>query len=171
MQPARSRKCAASQGGHRLALSGTPVENHIGELWSLFEFLIPGLLGPSRWFQRTFAAKTVPPERRESSLRALRPLILRRTKEQVAPELPARTEQTLYCELEGAERKNYDELREHYRASLSEKIRTAGIDRCADARAGGLLRLRQAASHPALFRVRRRRPARRWSCCSTSLRR
>ena len=55
-------------------------------------------------------AKNAPPERREALARALRPLILRRTKEQVAPELPERIEQTLYCELEGSQRKQYDEL-------------------------------------------------------------
>ncbi|HUF17109.1 MAG TPA: SNF2-related protein, partial [Thermoanaerobaculia bacterium] len=78
---------------HRLALSGTPIENHIGELWSLFEFLDPGMLGPARWFQRNFAARTVTQEKRQLLGSVLRPLILRRTKEQVAPELPSRTEQ------------------------------------------------------------------------------
>src|SRR6185369_13109459 len=114
---------------HRLALSGTPIENHLGELWSLFEFLNPGLLGTSRWFQRTFVARTTPPERREALARALRPLILRRTKEQVAPELPERIEQTIYCELDGKQRKQYDELREHYRQSLLTKVQKGGIEK------------------------------------------
>ncbi|MEO8216644.1 MAG: DEAD/DEAH box helicase, partial [Acidobacteriota bacterium] len=136
---------------HRLALSGTPIENHIGELWSLFEFLDPGMLGASRWFQRTFAAKNVSPERRGILGSALRPLILRRTKEQVAPELPPRTEQTLYCELEGAERKQYDELRQYYRDSLIEKIKVSGLARSKMHVLEALLRLRQAASHPGLL--------------------
>ena len=136
---------------HRLALSGTPIENHLGELWSLFEFLNPGLLGSSRWFSRTFAAKTTPPERRDALARALRPLILRRTKEQVAPELPERTEQTLYCELEGKQRKIYDELRDHYRASLLGGIRARGIDKSRMLILEALLRLRQAACHPKLI--------------------
>ena len=136
---------------HRLALSGTPIENHLGELWSLFEFLNPGLLGTSRWFQRTFVAKGTPPERREALARAMRPLILRRTKEQVAPELPERTEQTLYCELEGQQRKIYDELRDHYRAALLGKIQKAGIDKSRMQILEALLRLRQAACHPALI--------------------
>jgi len=139
------------RGRHRLALSGTPIENHLGELWSLFEFLNPGLLGSSRSFNRTFAAKSTPPERREALARALRPLILRRTKEQVAPELPARTEQTLFCELEGKQRKLYDELRDHYRAALLGKIRKSGIEKSRMQILEALLRLRQAACDPGLI--------------------
>lgn len=139
------------RGRHRLALSGTPIENHLGELWSLFEFLNPGLLGSTRSFSRTFAAKTTPPERRDALARALRPLILRRTKEQVAPELPARTEQTLYCELEGKQKKQYDELRDHYRRALLGRIRSSGIDKSRMQILEALLRLRQAACDPALI--------------------
>ena len=136
---------------HRLALSGTPIENHLGELWSLFEFLNPGLLGSSRSFARTFAAKSTPPERREALARALRPLILRRTKEQVAPELPERIEQTLYCELEGKQKTQYEELREHYRRSLLGRVRTGGIEKSRMQILEALLRLRQAACDPALI--------------------
>jgi SNF2 family DNA or RNA helicase len=139
------------RGKHRLALSGTPIENHLGELWSLFEFLNPGLLGSSRSFSRTFAAKTVPPERREALARALRPLILRRTKEQVAPELPERIEQTLYCELEGKQKEQYEELRDHYRAALLAKVRKGGVEKSRMQILEALLRLRQAACDPALI--------------------
>ncbi|HYC93152.1 MAG TPA: SNF2-related protein [Thermoanaerobaculia bacterium] len=139
------------RGRHRLALSGTPIENHLGELWSLFEFLNPGLLGSVRSFNRTFAAKNAPPERREALARALRPLILRRTKEQVAPELPERTEQTLYCELEGKQKEQYDELRDHYRDLLLGRIAKGGIEKSRMQILEALLRLRQAACHPALI--------------------
>ncbi|HEX8407742.1 MAG TPA: DEAD/DEAH box helicase [Thermoanaerobaculia bacterium] len=139
------------RGQHRLALSGTPIENHLGELWSLFEFLNPGLLGSSRSFSRTFAAKNTPPERREALARAIRPLILRRTKEQVAPELPERTEQTLYCELEGKQKTQYDELRDHYREALLGRVKTGGMDKSRMQILEALLRLRQAACHPALI--------------------
>ncbi|HEX7808349.1 MAG TPA: DEAD/DEAH box helicase, partial [Thermoanaerobaculia bacterium] len=140
------------RGHHRLALSGTPIENHLGELWSLFEFLNPGLLGSPRMFARTFAGKSVPPERREALARALRPLILRRTKEQVAPELPERIEQTLYCELEGKQREQYDELRDHYRQALLGTVRESGVGKSRMQILEALLRLRQAASHPALVK-------------------
>ena len=139
------------RGKHRLALSGTPIENHLGELWSLFEFLNPGLLGSARSFSRTFAAKTTSPERREALARALRPLILRRTKEQVAPELPERIEQTLYCELEGKQKEQYEELRDHYRAALLTKVRKGGVDKSRMQILEALLRLRQAACDPALI--------------------
>ena len=82
---------------HRLALSGTPIENHLGELWSLFDFLNPGMLGTASIFAGgTANARTVDDEMLGVVARGLRPFILRRTKEQVARELPARTEQTLY---------------------------------------------------------------------------
>jgi superfamily II DNA or RNA helicase len=138
-------------GRHRLALSGTPIENHLGDLWSLFEFLNPGLLGSSRSFGHMFAGKNAPPERREALARALRPLILRRTKEQVAPELPERIEQTLYCELEGKQKRDYDELREHYRRLLLDRVEANGMARSRMHILEALLRLRQAACHPALI--------------------
>ncbi|HEU4889130.1 MAG TPA: DEAD/DEAH box helicase, partial [Thermoanaerobaculia bacterium] len=97
------------------------------------------------------AGKGAPPERREALARALRPLILRRTKEQVAPELPERIEQTLYCELEGKQRRDYDDLREHYRQLLLGRIRTAGVAKSRMQILEALLRLRQAACHPALI--------------------
>jgi SNF2 family DNA or RNA helicase len=79
------------RANHRLAMSGTPVENHLGELWSLFEFLNPGMLGTSGVFSSTGASRLDPDgEARKLLARALRPFILRRTKEEVAKELPAK---------------------------------------------------------------------------------
>jgi SNF2 family DNA or RNA helicase len=83
--------------------------------------------------------------------RALRPFILRRTKEQVAPELPAKLEQTIYVELEPRERKRYDELRDHYRTNLLERIAREGINKAKIQVLEALLRLRQAACHPGLI--------------------
>lgn len=138
----------------RLGLSGTPIENHLGELWSLFEFLNPGMLGTSSVFQRC-AADNPDQETRTLLSRALRPFILRRTKGQVARELPERVEQTVYCELEGKQRKEYDELRDHYRQMLMSKIDLEGINKAKFIILEALLRLRQAACHPGLIDKKR----------------
>jgi len=139
---------------HRLALSGTPVENHLGEIWSLFEFLNPGMLGRAAAFRTTLGKPSA--ENRAVLARALKPLILRRIKEQVARDLPAKTEQTIYCELEPRQRKLYDELRDHYRHSLLQRVAREGIGRSKIQILEALLRLRQAACHPALIDSRRR---------------
>jgi superfamily II DNA or RNA helicase len=136
---------------YRLALSGTPIENHLGELWSLFEFLNPGLLGSAKAFQRVSGVRGRADADVEWLSRALRPFILRRTKEQVAPELPRRTEQTLQCELEPAQRRHYDELRAHYRETLLARIARDGVNRSKMQILEALLRLRQAACHSALI--------------------
>jgi superfamily II DNA or RNA helicase len=139
-------------GEHRLALSGTPVQNHLGELWSLFEFLNPGMLGTARAFQATGATtRVVEQQTREMLSRALRPFILRRTKGQVAKDLPQRLEQTIHCELQGEQRKQYDELREHYRTTLLSRIAKEGIKKAKIQILEALLRLRQAACHPGLI--------------------
>jgi superfamily II DNA or RNA helicase len=140
------------QADHRLALSGTPIENHLGELWSLFEFLNPGMLGAASVFKMTDGATRNPDEdTRKLLARALRPFLLRRTKEQVLTELPRKVEQTLYCELEPRQRALYDQLRDHYRATLLKRVRTAGIARAKIQILEALLRLRQAAIHPGLL--------------------
>jgi superfamily II DNA or RNA helicase len=142
---------------HRLALSGTPVQNHVGELWSLFDFLNPGMLGAAPALGGEGAATRTPePDTLALLARALRPFILRRTKEQVARDLPAKTEQTLYCELDPAQRRLYDELRDHYRAALLHRIEREGIGRSKIQVLEALLRLRQAACHPGLLDRARR---------------
>ena len=137
------------KGRRRLAMSGTPVENHIGELWSLMEFLNPGMLGSAGVFQRATGKELDEPTRKLLS-RALRPFLLRRTKEQVAPELPKKVEQTISCELDEAERRRYDELRAHYQKSLLDGT-SASWSRKKFHVLEALLRLRQAACHPGLL--------------------
>jgi superfamily II DNA or RNA helicase len=144
------------RGRHRLAVSGTPVENHLGELWTLFEFLNPGMLGAANAFKVAGGSMRNPDEETRRLLgQALRPFILRRTKEQVARELPSKTEQTVYCELEPEQRKLYDDLRRHYRDSLLRRIETAGLAKSKIQVLEALLRLRQAACHPGLLDSKR----------------
>jgi superfamily II DNA or RNA helicase len=139
------------QAKNRLALSGTPIENHLGELWSLFEFLNPGMFGAASVFQLATNGTRAPDEETRTLLaRALRPFILRRTKEQVARELPAKLEQTIYCDMESLQRKQYDELREYYRTSLLDRVARLGVKRAKIQILEALLRLRQVACHPAL---------------------
>jgi superfamily II DNA or RNA helicase len=139
------------RANYRLALSGTPVENHLGELWSLFEFLNPGMLGTSGAFPLVAAAKRGPDgETGKLLARSLRPFLLRRTKEQVAKQLPPKIEQTVYCELETRQRTLYNELRDHYRKALLHKIGAEGIGKAKIQVLEALLRLRQAACHPGL---------------------
>jgi len=146
---------------HRLALTGTPVENHLGELASLFEFLNPGMLR-AKWTGVTRllrdAGKRTPEaaEARTMLARTVRPFILRRTKKQVAPELPDRVEQTIYCELEPKQRKLYDELRDYYRASLLSRVAEKGLATSKIHILEALLRMRQAAIHPGLVDTTRR---------------
>jgi len=144
------------RGSHRLALSGTPIENHLGELWSLFEFLNPGMLGEAKVLKVAGGLGRNPGEEARSLLaQALRPFILRRTKRQVARELPEKTEQTIFCELDAEQRKEYDELRRHYRDTLLERVKTQGLAKSKIHVLEALLRLRQAACHPGLLDKKR----------------
>jgi superfamily II DNA or RNA helicase len=144
------------RGRHRLALSGTPVENHLGELWSLFEFLNPGMLGAASVFKMAGGAARNPDEETRRLLaQALRPFILRRTKQQVAPELPPKTEQTVHCEMKPPQRQLYNELRQHYRNALLKRIEIEGLAKSKIQVLEALLRLRQAACHPGLLDPKR----------------
>jgi len=147
-QTASAKASRLLDGRHRLCLSGTPIENHLGELWSQMEFLNPGLLGSWAGFGD---GKGLTDIDRGRLARALRPFLLRRTKEQVAPELPNCTEQTVYCQLKGPQRDLYNELRDHYRASLRGTIDSVGLAKSKMQILEALLRLRQAACHGGLI--------------------
>jgi SNF2 family DNA or RNA helicase len=144
-----AKACRLLRARHRLALTGTPVENHIGELWSIFEFLNPGQLGSATRLKQ-FLSGGRGGSSAEVVARAVRPFLLRRTKAQVLSDLPEKTEQTIFCELGESQRKAYDELREHYRLELSGRIGRMGMGKSRIAVLEALLRLRQTACHPGL---------------------
>jgi SNF2 family DNA or RNA helicase len=203
---------------NRLALTGTPVENHLGDIWSIFEFLNPGMLGSQTGFGRlirgeegpgaksrptvslaspdmaddqaedieailpeTDGAPGLPPPGPQGDAplepidqgtvlnvtRAIRPFVMRRTKQQVLVDLPEKTEQTIYCEMEPEQLRLYDQLRKHYQTALLGET-GAAIAAAAAGQSGepgakpaqpagtmmvleALLRLRQAACHPGLI--------------------
>ncbi len=146
-----AKACRRLDGRQRLALTGTPVENHLGELGSIFDFLNPGILGRVPGFEELLGQRRPDPEALALLGRLLRPFILRRTKEAVLPELPAKTEQTLWCDLRARQQRLYGELRDHYRSALRQQIGEAGLKRSKIQVIEALLRLRQAACHPGLI--------------------
>ncbi|MGC4091662.1 MAG: DEAD/DEAH box helicase [Polyangiaceae bacterium] len=147
----------------RLALSGTPLENHLLELWSLLSFVNPRVFEQVEHLRRTFErARPSQVALREVVHKLVRPFVLRRTKAEVAPELPARIEKTLYVPLGGAQAVVYRQLAEHYRAQILDGRATRryqgknfGVSHHNGHEAAraleALLRLRQAACHPALL--------------------
>jgi superfamily II DNA or RNA helicase len=137
-------------GSFRVALSGTPVENRLEELWSLCHFTNAGLLGGRSDFRDRYEGPIGGGDASASSrLRArLRPIVLRRLKQEVAPELPPRTDVTLYCELDEAERNVYDAVRAAAQREVMSQL-AAGGSMLAVLEL--LLRLRQAACHSALI--------------------
>jgi len=206
---------------HRLALTGTPIENHLGDLWSIFEFLNPGMLGSNKKFNdmiragnavgrngitppQEAAPDTDPTPTPETTVaaaadtpapdiapeadtnepaedadhpmangknavlsqiaHALRPFVMRRTKNQVLKDLPKKTEQTIVCQMEPAQRKVYDDLRAYYHDQLLNQLDAPGDKGTKQSGIGGkpafmvleaLLRLRQAACHPGLIDEKR----------------
>ncbi len=141
---------------HRLCLSGTPLENHLGELWSLMDFVCPGLLGSEPQFREHYRT---PIERRQDTLRAqqlarrVRPFLLRRTKLQVAQELPAKTESHLRVELTGTQRDLYETVRATMDGKLREVIAQQGLARSQIMVLDALLRLRQVCCDPRLLKM------------------
>ena len=138
---------------HRLCLTGTPVENHLGELWALMDFLNPGLLGDEVTFGR-FYRVPIEKGRNEERLAALRellaPYILRRTKAEVAKELPPKTELVRPIELRGRQRELYESIRVAAHAEVRRLIRKKGLAASTIPILGALTKLRQVCCDPRL---------------------
>lgn len=141
-------------GKHRLCLTGTPLENHLGELWSLFHFLMPGLLGDAKQFRQFFRApieKDADVDKRELLVRRVSPFMLRRTKNQVARELPDKTEMTRMLELTGTQRDLYEGIRMSMEKKVRDAIAKQGFGKSHIVLLDALLRLRQVCCDPRLL--------------------
>ena len=143
-----AKSCKNIRSRHRIVLSGTPLENAPEDLWSIIDFLQPGMLGNLAAFRRRLASGDPEENRRDLGLQ-LAPFIKRRTKREVASDLPPRSELLLYCDFPPAQRELYERVLAEGRSEL---------ERCAnDAKRGNtalfttLLRLRQICCHPALL--------------------
>ncbi len=141
---------------HRLSLTGTPLENHLGELWAHFDFLMPGFLGTADRFGRVFRApieKQGDPAARQGLAERVRPFLLRRTKEQVLTELPPRTEIVRWVEIEGGQRDLYESLRVAFDRKLRDVLKEKGVGQSQIMILDALLKLRQVCCDPRLVKL------------------
>ncbi len=141
------------RAGHRLCLTGTPLENNVGELWSQMEFLNPKLLGSRAVFDRRFAKPIALGDKTARNIlkKTVKAFLLRRNKEAVAKEIQGKMEHIILCPMTDGQARIYSRVRDHYRASILATIEQQGLNRSRIKILEGLLRLRQAANHPALI--------------------
>jgi superfamily II DNA or RNA helicase len=141
---------------HRLCLSGTPIENHLGEIWSLFHFLMPGFLGSQAKFQQRFRTpieKHGNPERLAQLRARLTPFILRRTKQLVASELPPKVESVITVELSGKQADLYETIRLSMEKAVRDAISIKGLSKSQIVFLDALLKLRQVCCDPRLVKT------------------
>jgi SNF2 family DNA or RNA helicase len=151
-----TKAALALNARHRLALTGTPLENRALDLWSIVNFVNPGYLGARATFERRYDRLDAPAHVRKLLAAKLRPILLRRTKLEVAPELPERIEERRDCELVKEQRQLYLAELRRSRALVDEMSRkTGGVARNKITILAALTRLRQICCHPALAGGRR----------------
>ncbi len=146
---------------NRLCMSGTPLQNNTFDIFAQMNFLNPGLLGNMEYFRNEFATpidKFGEQEQKEHLRKLLYPFILRRTKEQVAKDLPDKTETILFCEMEKEQRKIYDAYRNSYRDKIMGTIDQQGIDKSQLTILQGLMKLRQICDSPAILNEEEKYP-------------
>jgi hypothetical protein len=139
---------------HKLVLSGTPVENSVGDLWTQLTFLNPGLLGTQAFFNEEYvqAIEKRKDEDKAKKLQAIiKPFVLRRTKEQVAEELPAKTEQIFYCDMSEDQATYYEKTKSAYRNDLLSSMDDGTYAKKQVQLLQGLTALRQLANHPRMI--------------------
>jgi non-specific serine/threonine protein kinase len=142
------------QARNRLCMSGTPLQNNTFDIYAQMNFLNPGMLGSVEFFRNEFATpidKFGEKEQKDHLRRLLYPFILRRTKEQVARDLPEKTETILFCEMEDEQRKIYESFRNDYRSKILGLINEQGIDKSQLTILQGLMKLRQICDSPAIM--------------------
>lgn len=137
---------------HRLVLTGTPIENHLLDLWSLMAFAMPGVLGSRNQFGKLYNAKEDPYARLRLSAR-VRPFLIRRTKSQVAKDLPDRIEEDLLCEMEGTQKTLYQAEQKRAQQMLLKVKSKKELDKLRFNFLTSLLRLRQICCHPKLIQA------------------
>ncbi|MGV3705684.1 MAG: DEAD/DEAH box helicase [Arcticibacter sp.] len=138
---------------HRLILSGTPIENTVNDLWTQMSFINPGLLGNQTFFLNDFVnpIEKKKDEEKSRKLQALiKPFVLRRTKKQVAGELPEKTEQLFYCRMSEEQAEYYENVKSEYRNALLEALEDGTYVKTQIQVLQGLTKLRQIANHPLL---------------------
>lgn len=137
----------------RLVLSGTPIENSLLDLWSIFQFAIPGLLGTEKYFRENFSNLIEKGGNQDAANRLHRlinPFILRRTKEQVAKDLPPKIEQVMPTMMTDEQEAEYEKVKSSFRNEIMQSIETIGLQRSQFLLLRGLTQLRQIANHPKL---------------------
>ncbi|MBK6922066.1 MAG: DEAD/DEAH box helicase [Deltaproteobacteria bacterium] len=141
---------------HRVFLTGTPIENNLEELWALFDLLLPGLLGDAATFRAVFRGpieRDGNAQRMESLRSRIAPFVLRRMKDQVAKELPPKTEIVRAIELHGSQRDLYEGIRLAGHAAVRQAVKQRGMSGAAIDILGALMKLRQVCCDPRLVRV------------------
>lgn len=139
---------------HRLALSGTPIENHLGELWAIFSFLMPGFLGNQSHFKKYYQIpieKEGDQQRKDQLNRRIKPFIIRRTKEVVATELPPKSEIIKYTQFDSAQAALYESIRVMMEDKVRDAIKASGLGKSYITILDALLKLRQVCCDPSLL--------------------
>jgi non-specific serine/threonine protein kinase len=139
---------------NRICLSGTPLQNNTFDIFAQMNFLNPGMLGSIEFFRQEFAIpidKFGEADRKDHLRKLLYPFILRRTKEQVAKDLPDKIETILYCEMEDEQRSIYDAYRNDFRDKILGTIESQGIQKSQLTILQGLMKLRQICDSPAIL--------------------
>lgn len=142
-------------GKNKVALSGTPMQNNTFDIYSQMNFLNPGMLGTKEFFKEQFAVpidKYQEAEAKEHLKKLIYPFLLRRTKEQVAKDLPSKTEITLTCEMGKEQRKIYDQYKNLYRSKILGELDTKGLNKSQFSILQGLMRLRQICDSPSIIK-------------------